>query len=154
MGLEIERKFLVISDSFRLQAVSQTEIAQAYLSDNPDCTVRVRLYGETGFITVKSRNIGAVRHEWEYPVPVDEAVEMVRIAKSGCLTKTRYIVPFAGHTWEIDVFHGALDGLVVAEIELGSADEPFERPDFIGREVTDDARYYNSALVHATEPPC
>lgn len=154
MGLEIERKFLVINDTFKSRAESEIEIAQAYLSDNPDCTVRVRVYGDRGYLTVKSRSVGAVRHEWEYPVPVDEATEIVRIATSGSLTKTRYIVPFAGHTWEVDVFHGALDGLVVAEIELGNADETFECPDFVGREVTGDARYYNSALVHATKPPC
>ena len=153
MGLEIERKYLVINDTYKTSAIRSIEISQAYLSDNPDCTVRVRVSGERGYITVKSRNDGAVRHEWEYAVPAGDAAEMTRIAVSGCIAKTRYIVPFASHTWEVDVFHGALDGLVVAEIELGSADETFELPDFVGKEVTGDARYYNSALVHATEPP-
>ena len=122
---------------------------QGYLSLDPDATVRIRIVGDKAFITVKSRNIGAVRNEWEYPVPVEEAKEMLRsCCKSRLIDKTRYIVE-APHNlkWEIDEFHGSLDGLVIAEIEL--PDEEFEvaLPDFIGEDVTGNPRYYNSSLA-------
>lgn len=147
MAYEIERKFLVTDTTFESMATSSTRIVQAYLSDNPDCTVRVRIRASKAYITVKSRNVGAIRHEWEYEVPVAEAEEIARIAPAGHIDKTRYIVPYAGHDWEVDVFHGALTGLIVAEIELGDADEQFELPGFVGEEVTGDTRYYNSVLA-------
>lgn len=147
MAYEIERKFLVIDTSFVSMATSSDRILQAYLCDNPDCTVRVRIRGSKAYITVKSRNIGAVRHEWEYEVPLADAEDMARIAPGGNIDKTRYIVPFKGHNWEVDVFHGALSGLIVAEIELDDTDQTFERPPFIGNEVTGNPSYYNSVLA-------
>lgn len=150
MAKEIERKFLVISDSFIKNAVSSREISQGYLCTNPDATVRVRISGPDAWLTVKSRNHGAARGEWEYPVPVDDARSMLAECCAGrSLEKTRYIVPAAeeGLKWEIDVFHGRHEGLVVAEIELLSEDTPFTRPPFIGEEVTGNPRYYNSVLI-------
>lgn len=149
MSKEIERKYLVCGSSYRHQAIQKKDMMQGYLSLDPDATVRIRIVGDKAFITVKSRNIGAVRNEWEYPVPVEEAKEMLRsCCKSRLIEKTRYIVE-APHNlkWEIDEFHGSLDGLVIAEIEL--PDEEFEvaLPDFIGEDVTGNPRYYNSSLA-------
>jgi len=149
MSKEIERKYLVRGSSYRHQATQKKDMMQGYLSLDPDATVRIRIVGDKAFITVKSRNIGAVRNEWEYPVPVEEAKEMLRsCCKSRLIDKTRYIVE-APHNlkWEIDEFHGSLDGLVIAEIEL--PDEEFEvaLPDFIGEDVTGNPRYYNSSLA-------
>lgn len=154
MATEIEFKFLVRPDAdFKSMATGHVNIAQGYLSENPDCTVRVRIAGDTGYITVKTRNMGATRNEWEYPVPVADAEAMLAIPGVKALSKTRYYVPYNGHTWEVDCFHGALQGLVVAEIELTSPDEPFALPPFVGRDVTDDPRYYNSVLVTLPSPP-
>lgn len=149
MSKEIERKYLVCSSSYRHLAIQKKEMMQGYLSLDPDATVRVRIVGSKAFITVKSRNIGTVRNEWEYPVPVKEAEEMLRsCCKSRLIEKTRYIVE-APHNlkWEIDEFHGSLDGLVIAEIELPSEDFAVKLPDFVGEEVTGDTRYYNSSLA-------
>lgn len=149
MGTEIERKFLVKGSGYKSLATNKKEIAQGYLSINPDSTVRVRIADEQGFITIKSRNHGAVRGEWEYPIPVNDAKELLNELCAGMsIIKTRYIVPFNGLIWEIDVFHGHLEGLIVAEVELPSVDTPVEPlPDFIGKEVTGDCRYYNSNLI-------
>ena len=148
MAKEIERKFLVISDSYRTLSVSADEIRQGYLSRNPDATVRVRLRGERGFLTVKSRNRGVARDEWEYEIPAADARDMLdRLCDGPVLSKTRYLVPGESGMWEVDEFHGRLEGLVVAEIELTSADTVVSLPDFIGREVSDDPRYYNSNLA-------
>ena len=149
MAKEIERKFLVCGTEYRTQAEARYEIMQGYLSADPDATVRVRIAGDNAFITVKSRNSGAVRNEWEYPVPAADAREMLRVCNRGRLIeKTRYIVSAGnGLRWEVDEFHGALDGLVVAEIELPSEDTVFGLPAFVGEEVTGDAHYYNSSLA-------
>lgn len=150
MAKEIERKFLVTDGSFRMLASGKKEIVQAYLSTLPEATVRVRISDGKGFITVKGKNHGAARNEWEYPVPESDAREMIRCcAQSKVIDKTRYIVPAgdSGLKWEVDEFHGEYDGLVVAEIELPDADVPFPRPGFIGREVTGDPDYYNSSLA-------
>ena len=156
MGKEIERKFLVCDNSFVAMAADCVEIRQGYLSASIDATVRVRIFGHQAFITVKSRNEGAVRDEWEYEVPVQDARDILqRCCGDNVLEKKRYLVPFAGHTWEVDVFGGRLRGLVVAEVELSTADEHVQLPPFAGREVTGDARYYNSSLSApgASEPP-
>lgn len=146
MGKEIERKFLVVGTSFVDTATASHTIAQGYLSTDPDRTVRVRVLDDTGFITIKTRNSGAVRGEWEYGIPVDDARELL----SACLMtleKTRYVIPSAeGLRWEVDVFTGRLAGLALAEIELPEEDTPFSKPDFIGEEVTGDPRFYNSNL--------
>jgi adenylate cyclase len=151
MALEIERKFLVSSEAFRTAVSSSTEIAQGYLSSHPDATVRVRVRGSRGYLTVKSRNCGAVRSEWEYEVPVEEAREMLRLCGSTVLRKVRHLVEFGGHTWEVDEFIEPHAGLILAEVELQSADEAVELPEWIGREVTGDSRYYNSVLAGGTQ---
>lgn len=149
MSKEIERKFLVRSSEYRDLAIRKKEMMQGYLSLDPDATVRVRIVDEEAFITVKSRNKGAVRNEWEYSIPVDEGTEMLKTCcKSRLIEKTRYIVESGdGLEWEIDEFHGSLDGLVVAEIELPEEDYPVILPEFVGKEVTGDPRYYNSSLA-------
>lgn len=150
MAKEIERKFLVRNDDYRLSASHKIDIMQAYISDRIEATVRVRIAGESAFLTVKGRTTGAVRDEWEYPIPFDDAMEMIRSCSAGpAIDKTRYHVG----PWEIDEFHGALEGLVVAEIELDNENQEIELPDFIGREVTGDARYYNSSLAKTENCP-
>lgn len=146
MGLEIERKFLVKNDSWR--TVEGTPFRQGYLSSNLHRVVRVRTMGERAVLTVKGLNIGAVRHEFEYEIPLDDANDMLdNLCERPLIEKTRYKVKIAGHTWEIDEFWGENAGLVVAELELQSVDEVFEKPDWLGEEVTDDPRYFNSNLV-------
>ena len=149
MAKEIERKFLVISSSYRALASSSFRIRQGYLSTNPASTVRVRTKGDQGYITVKGITSGATRNEWEYEIPLKDAEEMLKLTEEGTvIDKTRFIVG----RWEVDEFHGHLDGLVVAEIELTDENESFGLPDFIGREVTGDARYYNSVLAANGRP--
>lgn len=150
MAKEIERKFLVRNDSYKKCANRQIEIQQTYLSVSAEAVVRLRIAGDTAYLTVKSKNHGCQRGEWEYSIPVAEAREMMaECACSPLITKTRYI---AGR-WEIDEFHGSLQGLTVAEIELSDPDEPFVIPDYIGKEVTGDTRYYNSSLSENGEIP-
>lgn len=147
MAKEIERKFLVSDGSYADLSVSHSRMRQSYLSDRPEATVRVRISGERAMLTVKGPNSGAVRDEWEWPIPVDDAEEMLsRLVLGRSIDKTRYIVPYGGQRWEIDEFHGPLEGLVVAEVELPSADTVIEFPPFVGREVTGDPAYYNSNL--------
>ena len=149
MGVEIERKFRVRA-GWRPDSAGE-EIAQGYLSSVPERTVRVRLRGGRGYLTVKGKNGGADaarRAEVEYEIPAADARALLALAEPGVIEKERCLVPAAdGHTWEVDVFHGENEGLVVAEIELGAEDEPFARPDWLADEVTGDARYYNSSLA-------
>ncbi len=153
MGTEIERKFLVATRDWRDAAVSRTRIRQGFLSTEPERTVRVRLTNDTAELTIKGITVDAQRAEYEYSIPPADAAEMLDgICKPGLIEKTRYRVPHAGHIWEVDVFQGANAGLIVAEIELASADEAFELPDWIGEEVTGDPRYYNASLVHHPYP--
>lgn len=147
MAKEIERKYLVSDTSYRLMAVERLHIVQAYLNRDPQSTVRVRIVDQRGFLTVKSKNDGTVRDEWEFEIPSVDAAEMIERCSSGrIIDKTRFIVPFEGMTWEVDEFSGELEGLTLAEIELPAADTAFETPSFIGKEVTGDPRYYNSSL--------
>ena len=146
MGQEIERKFLLRNDNWRERANAGTRIRQGYLSEVPERTVRVRVIDEMGYLTVKGKNSGSVRAEFEYPIPVVDARALLALCLLPLIEKTRYLVMHEGHTWEIDVFEGANAGLEVAEVELRSETEPISLPDWIGREVTDDARYYNSNL--------
>lgn len=148
MALEIERKFLVAGDSYKSMATSAIDLWQGYLSVDPEATVRLRIAGEKAFITVKGITTGATRGEWEYEIPKADAIAMKPLCKAS-LEKTRYIVPFGGHRWEVDQFMGRLSGLVIAEIELNSENEPFTRPPFIGEDVTGDPKYYNSNLSKA-----
>lgn len=146
MSKEIERKYLVTKDSYKAQATEIHAIEQGYLSTDADATVRVRVCDGAGYITVKTRNYGAVRNEWEYEIPLADARQMLEHCRGGMIVKTRYVVPFAGYKWEVDVFAGANAGLVVAEIELPDEQASFALPDFVGAEVTGDKRYYNSVL--------
>lgn len=148
-NLEIERKFLVTSDAFRALATKVVRIKQGYLSTNEKSTIRVRRWDDQAFLTIKSRGeAGSCAHfEWEREITPADAEALFPLAQSGLIDKTRYIVPAAnGLTFEVDVFHGENEGLVLAEIELPSEDASFPRPDFLGEEVTQDRRYYNSYL--------
>jgi adenylate cyclase len=146
MGLEIERKFLVRNDGWR--TVEGTPFRQGYLSSNMNRVVRVRTMGERAVLTVKGLNTGAVRREFEYDIPLDDANAILDdLCERPLIEKTRYLIEFAGHTWEIDEFFGDNAGLVVAELELQAEYEYFEKPDWLGEEVTDDPRYFNSNLV-------
>lgn len=148
MAQEIERKFLV-TGSFKEQATRQTRIVQGYLSSVPERTVRVRIKGEKGFLTIKGigNASGAARFEWEREVPVDEVEQLLAICEPGVIDKVRYLVPAGEHTFEVDEFHGENEGLIVAEVELGSEDEAYVRPSWLGREVTGDPKYFNSMLM-------
>lgn len=147
MAKEIERKFLVKNSTFRELSTTATRIKQGYLSRLPEATVRVRIAGNKAFLTVKGKNHGCVRDEWEYAVPVADAEAMLdRCAQGSVISKTRYIVPDGTYNWEVDEFHGSHEGLVIAEIELPHAEATFDRPDFIGEEVTGNPAYYNSNL--------
>ena len=148
MGKETERKFLVKGD-FKPFVSKQTRIVQGYLSSVPERTVRVRVKGDKGYITIKGigNASGASRFEWEKEVPVNEIEELLKISEPGVIDKTRYLVKAGPHTFEVDEFHGDNQGLVLAEIELGSETEAFEKPAWLGEEVTGDTRYYNSMLM-------
>lgn len=146
--IEIERKFLVTSDAFKKEAFTQNRIAQGYLSAVPERTVRVRIKGDKGFLTIKggSNESGLSRFEWEKEIPVDEATSLLKLCEKGVIDKTRFEVKMENHVFEIDEFHGENEGLVMAEIELESETETFEKPNWLGKEVTNDNRYYNSYL--------
>jgi adenylate cyclase len=148
MAQEIERKFLVSGD-FKPHVSRQTRIIQGYLSSVPERTVRVRVKGDQGFLTIKGIGSasGASRYEWEREIPIAEAEELLAICEPGVIDKTRYLVDFAGKTFEVDEFYGENEGLTVAEIELRSEDEDFQKPMWLGEEVTGDSRYYNSMLM-------
>lgn len=148
MAQEIERKFLV-TGSFREQVTRRTRIVQGYLSSVPERTVRVRIKGDKGFLTIKGigNASGATRFEWEQEIPVAEAEQLLAICEPGVIDKIRHLVPAGVHTFEVDEFFGENEGLVVAEIELGSEGESFERPAWLGEEVTGDPRYFNSMLM-------
>jgi len=146
--LEIERKFLVKSNDFKEKAFTQNKIAQGYLSSIPERTVRVRIKGEKAFLTIKGigQQGGMSRFEWENQIPVDEAIELLALCEKGKIEKTRYEIKFGNHIYEVDEFYGENEGLTMAEIELQSEDESFEKPDWLGEEVTNDERYYNAYL--------
>lgn len=146
MGQEIERKFLLRDDAWR-HGAKGTPIRQGYLSRLP--TVRVRIKGESALLTVKSQAEGLVRSEFEYPVPLKDAEEMLGLCEKPLIEKIRYGVNVAGHLWEIDEFYGDNAGLILAEIELEHEHESFERPAWLGEEVTGDLRYYNVCLAES-----
>ncbi|MEE7546925.1 CYTH domain-containing protein [Xanthomonas sp. Kuri4-1] len=154
MPVEIERKFLVSGDGWRAAAHAVLPMAQGYINDQAamdsgaqKASVRVRIQGEQAFLNLKSRELGHTRQEFEYPLPLDEARALLALCVGGLIDKRRHLVQHQGHLWEVDEFLGDNAGLVVAEIELDQADEAFARPDWLGAEVTDDARYYNLALA-------
>ncbi len=148
MPQEIERKFLV-KDDFRQFASKSFRITQGYLSSVPERIVRVRVRGDQGYITIKgiSGSSGLSRYEWEKEIAPDEARELLALCEPGIIDKTRFLVRVGEAVFEVDEFHGENQGLVMAEIELTSEDQPFERPLWLGTEVTGDRRYYNSSLV-------
>ena len=146
MGVEIERKFLVRDRGF-LHGVAGVAYRQGYLSTDPDRTVRIRRAGEHAYITVKGRSQRATRAEFEYPIPLADADEMLALCIPPVIEKVRHRIELAGRTWEVDVFGGANEGLVVAEVELPSEDAVVDLPDWIGDEVTDDPRYFNANLI-------
>lgn len=148
MAQEIERKFLVKGD-FKSEAFKRTRITQGYLSSVPERTVRVRVKGDKGFITIKGigNESGASRFEWEKDIPVEEVRDLLKICEPGVIDKTRYLVKNGDLTFEVDEFYGDNDGLTVAEIELPDEDTQFNRPAWLGEEVTGDVRFYNSMLM-------
>jgi CYTH domain-containing protein len=148
MPVETERKFLV-SGEFRDKAVKSMEIIQAYISVDPLKTIRIRIREDEAFLTIKSPRLqGKIgRDEWEYSIPPEDAKMMLSICLPGKIVKTRYLVPYKEHIFEVDVFHDKNEGLIIAELELRSEDEKFERPGWLGEEVTGDPKYYNSNLI-------
>ena len=148
--MEIERKFLVVGDDFRRQAYASDDIKQGYILSSHGRTVRVRLRGDRGYLTIKgpSHDDGLSRYEFEKEISREDAEQLLLLCEPGIIEKTRYLVksPDGRHTFEVDVFYGDNEGLIMAEVELGAADETFEKPDFIGQEVTGDRRYYNGHL--------
>lgn len=147
-GLEIERKFLVRGDDYKRLATSCSRIKQGYICSGHGRTVRVRLRGKHGYITIKgpSANGGMTRYEFEKEITIDEAEQLMQLCEPGVIDKTRYLVPSGKHIFEVDEFYGDNAGLVMAEVELSSEDEEYVKPAFIGREVTGDRRFYNSSL--------
>ncbi len=148
MAQEIERKFLVKGE-YKHMATEWHHMVQGYICSTGGRTVRVRITDEKAYLTIKglSRNDGLSRYEWEHEIPVNEARELMKLCEPGMIEKTRYLVPSGTHVFEVDEFFGENSGLVVAEVELRYEDEPFERPSFLGQEVTGDRRYYNSCLM-------
>ncbi len=148
MAQEIERKFLVKGD-YKPFVKKSMRIVQGYLSSVPERTVRVRIKGEKGFITIKGKGSasGASRFEWEKEIPTSEVKELLNLCEPGIIDKTRNIVEVGNHAYEVDEFYGENEGLTMAEVELSSEDEKFDKPDWLGEEVTGDSRYYNSMLM-------
>lgn len=148
MAQEIERKFLVLDDSFKHEAFSKSHIQQGYICSERGRTVRVRIRDDRAYLTIKgpSENGGLSRYEFEREIPLEDGKQMMQLCEPGIIDKTRWLVKSGNHTFEVDEFHGANEGLVVAEVELAYEDEPYKKPHFIGKEVTGDRRYYNSQL--------
>ena len=146
--VEIERKFLVLSNDFVNEAFSKKRIVQAYLSSNPERAVRIRIKEGQAFLTIKGKgnSSGTTRLEWETEIPVQDAEKLLGICEEGSIDKIRYEVQIGQHVFEVDVFSGENEGLIMAEIELQSEDEAFEKPNWLGMEVTNDKRYYNAYL--------
>lgn len=148
MAVEIERKFLVISDEWRIAADGGRRLRQGYIAHDGHGSVRVRLAGDRAWLTVKSARMGLVRDEFEYAIPFADAEDMLdRLCAGPVIEKTRYRVPHDGKIWEVDVFAEPVEGLTLAEVEMRSIDERFDLPDWVGDEVTDDPRFRNSAIA-------
>ena len=146
--IEIERKYLVTSFDFKNEYFAKNEIAQGYLSSNPERTVRVRIKGNKGYLTIKGigNERGASRFEWEKEIELNEAKQLLKLCEKGVIEKTRYEVKSGNHVIEVDEFHGDNNGLIIAEIELENENESIEKPHWLGNEVTNDERYYNSYI--------
>lgn len=152
--IEIERKFLVSHLSFLSLATKKNRIVQGYLNSNPERTVRIRIKGNKGFLTIKGKGneSGTTRMEWEKEISLQEAEQLLTLCEKGIIEKTRYEIPIGNHTFEVDLFAGDHEGLVLAEIELESENEDFTKPDWLGKEVTGDERYYNAYLSNHPYP--
>lgn len=151
--VEIERKFLVVGQAWR-EGATVEPISQGYLPTTDACSVRVRILGERAFLTIKGPSVEGVRAEFEYPVPVDHAASMLRqFCQGRMIAKRRYSLHHGGRAWTVDVFEGPLAGLLLAEVELDHIEQVVDLPPWLGREVTDDPRYLNSALAAASTPP-
>ncbi len=148
MSIEIERKFLVTDNCYKTMAYHSDRIAQGYICRQGGNSTRVRVRGDKGYLTIKGPSLddGLSRFEWEKEISASEAWELMKLCPTPIIDKTRYLVKFAGHTFEVDEFYGENEGLTIAEVELSSPDEVFEIPPFVGREVTGDGKYYNSSL--------
>lgn len=150
MNQEIERKFLVNHTKWnQLTKEEGTYLKQSYLSTNPDKTIRVRVLGEKGFITIKGKQVGLTRPEFEYEIPLQDAIKMIDLFGENVIEKTRYNIHIKNHLWEVDVFDGDNKGLIVAEIELSSETETFEKPNWIEKDVSKEPKYYNSNLQNS-----
>ncbi len=147
MGHEIEKKFLVKGE-YKTHSFQKSYLKQGYLSSTPERTVRIRISNQKGFITIKGKRSESsiARYEWEKEISLDEAKELMMLCEPGIIEKTRYLIKNGSHIFEVDEFHGDNTGLVVAEIELTYEEEPFEKPDWLSKEVTGDKNYYNSML--------
>ena len=143
MALEIERKFLVTGD-FKSQAYSSSRITQGYILSAGGKTVRIRIRDDKGYITIKGPSKGFSRYEWEKEIALDEAQQLMELCERPLIDKTRYLIKSGRHVFEVDEFYGDNEGLIMAEVELGSDDEAFEKPEWLGKEVTGDRKYYNS----------
>ena len=146
MAIEIEHKYLVKNDLYKEMAYEKLKITQGYLNRSPDRTVRVRTVNDKGFLTVKGRNTGDKRLEFEYEIPYEDARKLFELVEPGIINKTRYLVKYHSHVWEIDEFHDTLNGVVVAEVELPESHHSYPLPPFIGEEITGNPKYYNSIL--------
>jgi adenylate cyclase len=148
MSTEIERKFLLSGEGWKEGAIGR-RLRQGYLSIEPERSVRVRVIDDRAWLTIKGVTTGFTRVEYEYPIPAPDALELLdELCHQPIIDKTRYEIRYAGHLWEVDEFHGANEGLVIAEIELGSEQESFERPPWLGAEVSHDPRYFNANLIN------
>ena len=146
--IEIERKFLVLSDAYKAEVANKNQISQGYLNSNPERTVRVRIKGESGFLTIKGKGnaSGTTRLEWETELPLIEAKPLLALCEEGIIEKVRHEIKVGNHVFEVDEFSGENLGLTIAEIELHAENETFSKPDWLGKEVTGDQRYYNAYL--------
>jgi adenylate cyclase len=148
MGIEIERKFLVLGLDWKAAVTSKRKIIQGYIAREDGTGVRIRIADEQAFLTIKGARTGNTRSEFEYPIPIKDGQEMLdELSRRPKIKKTRHLIPQSNHVWEVDVFKGKNRGLITAEIELSAEDEPFDRPDWIGEEISTDPRYTNPALM-------
>ncbi len=147
MGVEIEKKYLLKNSTWKKHVNKQTRIKQGYLNATPESTVRVRIKGDKGFVTIKGKRINLLRKEFEYEIPLQDAEELLLLCQKPIIEKVRYEVDYQGYTWEIDEFENENEGLMLAEVEMQNEDETPETPEWVGEEVTDDFRYYNSNLM-------
>jgi adenylate cyclase len=148
LGTEIERKFLIVSEAWRTDAMDSVKMTQGYIAETEFCSIRIRVAGERAWLNIKEMKLGMRRGEFEYPVPAEEGQDMLRrFCVGGLIEKVRHQVRHGDHVWEIDEFAGSNLGLILAEVELSSVDERIDLPPWVGEEVTDDSRYYNIKLA-------